>query len=399
MSINRKKIAIVHVLYPPKALGGATRVVVDEIDTITTKYGDDFEVVVFAADIERQPAYQLDVYPYHNYRVYSVSCTATALSNWHHKDDRVAEIFEQFLEFENPDLIHFHCVQILTASILEIAKKKGIPYFVSVHDAWWISDYQFLYDKAGKIYSDGHPDPFAKIELPPGIGLEQSLTRKAYLKRRLNDAVSVLPVSETYKKIYEKNGINNLMTVTNGISSKIDWLRKDTSSTEKLICGHVGGISNHKGFWIFKEAVSELKSDKIEVIVVDHTKNGSYSLKTRWGSTLVNIIGHVDQKDIAKLYGQIDVLFAPSTAPESYGLVSREAAACGCWVVASDVGAIGEDINDESGFRISPTKDSILAILKKLEHDVQKYKEPASPASPRYSEQQTAELVKIFRSI
>lgn len=397
--IKRNKIAIVHVLYPPLALGGATRIVVDEVDTITSKYGDEFEVVVFTADIQRQPPYRLNVYPYAGYRVYSLSITATAQSNWNHRDENVEIAFDNFLEFEKPDIIHFHCIQILTASITEAASKRDIPYFVTAHDAWWISDYQFLHDQSGKIYLDGHPDPFEEFALPNNVSLEQSLTRRAYLKQRLAAAEMVLPVSKTYGSIYRANGIQNLRTITNGISRKVNWQPKDTSYSERLICGHVGGISDHKGFHLFKEAVSKLSSDKIEVLIVDHSKNKNYQSNTRWGSTPVKIIGHVDQENIADLYKQIDVLFAPSVAPESFGLVTREAAACGCWVVASDIGAIGEDVTERNGFTVPPTVAALTEILTHLVTDVEKFKKVAQPDNLRYSDQQTDEVVKLFRGV
>ena len=207
MTTTKKKIAIVNVVFPPKALGGATRVVVDEATILSETYGDDFEIVVFTADVEKRPVHELKVYPYRGFRVYSVSAH---VNNWIDRDAKMAEMFDQFLDFEKPDLVHFHCTQILTGSVVEMAQKRRIANLITVHDAWWISDFQFLIDAAGKVYLDGHPDPFAKITPPDGVTLDQSINRRSYLKGLLAKADGVLAVSDTYRKIYEKNGVSNI---------------------------------------------------------------------------------------------------------------------------------------------------------------------------------------------
>ncbi len=78
--------------------------------------------------------------------------------------------------------------------------------------------------------------------------------------------------------------------------------------------------------------------------VVDHAHDGDYLREEVWGTTPVRIIGRVAQERICDLYADLDVLLAPSLWPESFGLVTREARTAGLWVVASDRGAIGEEI-------------------------------------------------------
>jgi glycosyltransferase involved in cell wall biosynthesis len=392
----KKKIALVNVLFPPKAFGGATRVVVDEATQLKDEYGDKFDVVVFCADAERRPVGELNVYPYDGYRVYGVSAH---INNWNFQDQELGDMFDEFLAFEKPDLIHFHCVQVLTASVVEAAKTRGIPYIVTLHDAWWISDYQFLMDQQGKVYPDGHPDPFEQISLPDNVTFEQSIKRKSFLKSMLAGASRVLAVSDCFRTLYEKNGVLNVQTNKNGISATVGWSNKDTSFTDKVVCAHIGGTSAHKGFDIFQAAVTAVPTSNLEVLIVDHTKPESYSEKTSWGKTPVQIVGHVRQDNIASLYKNIDVLFAPSVWPESFGLVTREAAACGCWIVASSLGGIGEDVGPENGFVIEPTKSALIDTLKKLDRSPKKYKGLSSIGKVRYSSDQARELVTIIDEV
>lgn len=396
---RKKKIAIVNIFYPPKALGGATRVVSDEVFNLIRKYGDEFEVVVFTADTESVNHHAVTVYPHDGYRVYTVVVPLTVETNWHEKNEKISRIFDNFLDLEKPDLVHFHCIQALTASILERTQVRGIPNVVTAHDAWWISDHQFLIDQFGTVYPEGHPDPFERSVLRDGTTLEQSLRRKRYLKGLLNKADGVYAVSETFARIYRLNGIYNALANKNGISNELVWQKKNTQYSRKIVCGHIGGTTMHKGFDIFKTAVSALGPSNIEVVVVDHTKEAAHSTFSKWGNTPVKIIGRIDQEDIVDLYKSLDVVFAPSACAESFGLVTREAAACGCWVVGSNVGAIGEDISDHNGFKIAPNSKEILSVLKTINKQVDKYKKTAEVKPIRYSAAQVDELVVIFREI
>lgn len=397
--VKKKKIALVNIFYPPKAMGGATRIVVDEVSVLVDKYGEEFEVVVFTADTESENHYKVSVYPKDGYRVYSVAVALTISTNWHEKDERVFKIFDEFLAFEKPDLVHFHCIQALTGSIVEATQNRHIPNLITIHDAWWISDHQFLIDQLGTVYPNGHPDPFEKISLRDGTTIEQSLKRRGYLKGLLSKSDGVLAVSDTFRKIYEDNGIANILTNKNGISNEIDWKEKSTGYTKKVVCAHIGGMAGHKGFDVFKQAVCKQALSNIEVLVVDHTKEDGYIEHSQWTGTKITTVGRISQENISDLYRRIDVLFAPSTCVESFGLVTREAVACGCWVVGSNLGAIGEDITVGNGFKIHPTENGIIFALLEIEKSPSKYKELSNTGPIRYSSDQTDELVNIFSNV
>lgn len=207
-----------------------------------------------------------------------------------------------------------------------------------------------------------------------------------------------MAVSDTFRKIYALNGISNVITNKNGISNEIAWQNKNTQHTQNVVCAHIGGMTSHKGFYIFEEAVYALKHNNIEILVVDHSKPENYSKITKWGQTKVNIIGRVSQEKIADLYKKIDVLFAPSTCAESFGLVTREAMACGCWVVGSNIGAISEDITLENGFRVSPTKVEIVSIFDEIDRSPQKFKGLSKSDKTHYSSNQVEELVCVFNN-
>lgn len=100
---------------------------------------------------------------------------------------------------------------------------------------------------------------------------------------------------------------------------------------------------------------------------------------------------------MSDLYAQIDVLFCPSTWPESFGLVSREANAAGCWVVASSLGGIGENITHGlNGFVVDPTVSALGTVIRRIDDHPEPFKESPPAAQVRKVEEQVSELVKYY---
>lgn len=394
------KIALVNVFFPPHSIGGATRVVADQFDALMSDYSDQFDCVVFTSDDKcRHAPYQMSVYPYKGARVYKISVPIINHMDWRAEDKEMEALFGLFLENEQPDLIHFHCIQRLTASVVAVAKEKRIPYIVTVHDAWWISDFQFLVDHQGNVYPEGHPDPYVLSTLPEGVSLDQSLRRRNYLKALLNSADKVLAVSESFAALYRHNGIRNVIVNKNGISP-LTWIPKNTGYSDKVVCAHIGGMAEHKGYFLFKSCIEQINPKNIEVLVVDNAREESYTLHDKWNNVDVTFIGRLRQERIIELYTKIDVLFAPSKWPESFGLAAREALACRCWVVASNLGAIGEDIvAGENGFIVDVATDQEMCeAVRFIDRHAEKFKSYAAAKKIRTAAEQVDELTDIYNS-
>ncbi|MFT7005933.1 MAG: glycosyltransferase involved in cell wall biosynthesis [Colwellia sp.] len=394
----KKKLALVNVFFPPQAIGGATRVVSDNFDILQQQYGDEYELVIFTSDDRCTTPYQLTSYQHQGVTVYRSTILYRENMDWHAQDPEMYKLFEQFIELEQPDLIHFHCVQRLTASVVEAAKDNLVPYVITAHDAWWISDHQFLVDANNNVYPDGHPDIFAPRTLPNNVTLGDSIERLIYYKELLKGAKNLLTVSESFADIYRKNGYPEIQVNKNGISSSVEWTKKQTEHTDKVVCAHIGGMANHKGYFLLKEAIEQQQPQNIEMLIVDHSKEDGYIEQALWGKVSVTFIGRVSQVGVTKLYQKTDVLFAPSMWPESYGLVTREAAACGCWVVASSIGGIGEDvIEGKTGLKVQPELNSLCKAVKTIDANAKKFKQYIEQTDIRMVDKQVVELVEIYQ--
>lgn len=134
---------------------------------------------------------------------------------------------------------------------------------------------------------------------------------------------------------------------------------------------------------------------------MDHALPPGAEKKDRWGTTNVIFRARLPQAQVNRLYAEIDVLAAPSLWPESYGLVTREALSSGCWVIASDQGAIGNGITKANGFRIDVSNTSeLIEVLRKIDKDPSRYlRQISHKPKLRRCSQQAKELLEVYRRI
>ncbi len=397
---KRKKLLFVNVLYPPQSLGGATVVMKNIVDTLKNKR-EDYDLYVFTCDVRNPQPYQLTEYTQDEIHVTSLSVGMSADIDWRYQDAAVYEIFKQYLNFHCPDLIHFHCIQLLTASLLVAAKELEIPYIVTVHDAWWLGDRQFLMDNNGNECDPQLNDPLIAARYTDDIN--NSIVRRRYLAKYLNQATALLAVSNFQAEQYRKNGFTQIRVNRNGIKSQPPLPRKIVSPN-KVRLGFAGGICTHKGYYFLKQAIlsAALQNTELTVIVVDlDTIEGSVR-QEKWGSTLVKFISKLSPEKMPDFFSSIDVLLAPSLWTESFGLITREAVQAGVWVVAANKGGLTEDIRPGiDGDIFSPEgTDELVAILQRIDREPEKYHLPVPPANHiKTIEQQVAELEKVYDEI
>jgi len=292
-------------------------------------------------------------------------------------------------------IVHFHCIQRLTESIVTVTREKEIPYVITAHDGWWVSDKQYLTDSNDRIatYQFGSENLNSLIA---------GSSRRYALQAEIEGADSVLAVSESFGEIYKSTGLDNVCVIENGLS-RLKPVARNRSAGDKVRLAHIGGMQRHKGLFAVKNAmVSSTELSNLELLVVDHAATpGSYREKV-WGSTTVKIIAKTSQSNIADLYSNIDVLMAPSIWPESYGLVTREAIHCGCWVIASDRGAIGSCVEEGKNGHVVSVDDSseLREVLLTIDANPKLYMEaPAFDTNLRDSDHQVDDLVELYSKI
>ena len=241
-----------------------------------------------------------------------------------------ATTFAAYLDRVRPDLIHFHCIQQLTASLIDVARERSIPYVVTAHDGWWISDRQFLIDDKGV--------PVARS------GNWGDARRLARLRECLLGAAATIGVSRSHAELYRERGIANTILIANG-SEQLPGVTPPPQDGPVWL-GLLGGIGLAKGEQLLREALRKRYFRQLRFLVVDHTMPEGAVRYELWGFNEVKIVGKTSFDNVGSLYSAIHVLLAISVCAESFGLVAREAQRLGRWVVASNRGGMADDLTD-----------------------------------------------------
>jgi glycosyltransferase involved in cell wall biosynthesis len=388
-----KRVLVVNVFFPPQAVGGATRVVSDNVLDLHRLYGDQLDIEVFTAIEGAQEPYRLSTYVWNGIRVTGVTTPDEPNIDARLTDRQMGAAFASCLDRFRPEIIHFHCIQRLTLTVCQVAKARGIPYYVTVHDGWWISDTQFLVDSCGALDLYDYTEPMAELARHGA----KRFIRMTHCAEALTGAAKVLAVSERFAALYERCGVQNVAVTENGVPS-MAMIPRSVSPQGRVRLAHVGGVSLHKGYNVFKAAVMLSQFKNLEILIVDHALQHGIEHRSTWGTTPVCFRGKLPQTEVAGLYRDIDVLIAPSVWPESFGLVVREALAAGCWVVTSDRGAVGQDVSAGCGHIVSvDTYQELQEVLQLIDANPERYLGPIETRPVlKPAQEQAIELAALY---
>lgn len=383
----KPKLLVVNVFYPPQSLGGATRVVADNVAHLLDHHDDAFEVDVLTTLDGGKTAHEVHAVSHSGARIWAVTNDAT-LSERAMRDPVMDARVEALLDHIAPDIVHVHCVQRLGAGIIDACRRRGIPYVLTLHDGWWASPQQFITgpDGAPSLYD------FNARALPERVQIA---------RRCIMDAAAALAVSEPFAQLHRDAGLSNVQALSNGVSALPDRLLQPAPEG-RVRLGLIGGASRHKGYDLLRAALTARAFEHLDLIVSDHSLPPGAEVHEVWNKTPVLRIPRQPQPQVGALYGRFDVLMAPSVWPESFGLVTREAMALGLWVVASDRGAIGADIVEGENGHVVPVDDhrALTQILAEIDADPARYTQPPPhKATLRTASEQGDALVALYRDI
>ena len=387
---KRCKLLVLNVFFAPQSIGGATRVAQDQVKALVDQLGDQWEVTVLCTEQapwqhvdpdrvealdpnaepcqiwERQQPLAVDVHAWHGARVVRLS---VPLRPWREHDDVNVEAFcRRWMPDESFDLIHAHCLQVLSVAPLRVARELGIPYIVTLHDGWWLSPRQFLTRVNGRPVPVD--DPLGHLDRPDQV--EPSVVARDQQRRRdladvLRGAAARLAVSQAFADLHHQAGIDDVTVLENRWQPMPSAQpRQQRAADQPLRCCFVGGMGLHKGMAVLQSAVMQAEPAEpgLQLTVIDSTLQVGDRYDLIWGHTAVQFLPSIPMAEMADFYADNDVLLAPSTWPESYGLVTREALSAGLWVVASDIGALAEPIqHGVNGHRVRPNDSEALAMV------------------------------------
>ena len=194
---------------------------------------------------------------------------------------------------------------------------------------------------------------------------------------RLDECIAVSPAARDYVSTYFPGSYR---VIPNGVdvalfgNSELPPVRQFSEGFNLLF---VGRLEPRKGFHYLMQAYARVKMalPQARLLVVGPYTDGDRLPYERELHRLqlrdVHFIGYVPEEELARYYQSSQVLCAPSTGFESFGMVLLEAMAAGTPIVASDIEGYRRVVNHQAEGLLVPPKDETAladALIHLLKH-------------------------------
>ena len=295
-------------------------------------------------------------------------------------NEELNNVYEEVLQSLNIDILHINHLINHSFDLIETSKKLNIPYVLNIHDFYYLcpsihllnSKYEYC-NLECLINNWG----CGGLKLDDSSNLDGIIkTWRKYSLNLLNEAyLNIFPSKSTldlYKKVYPD--LDNVKIIEHG--RDFNKIKPAYQLPEKIpikiaIPGH---ISLHKGSLLIKDIKNLDINNNLEL----HFLGTSIPLLKEYG---INH-GRYKREEFNWIIQEINPSFIAilSTTPETYSHTLSESWNCGIPVIASNLGALRERINETGGGWLvdyrNPQKihDKIIDISKNKEDYLDKVK-------------------------
>lgn len=344
-----------------------------------------------------------------------------------------------------PDVVHVTSCANLSASVIFTARDHHIPVVLTLADYWFICPRFTLQHGAGHI-CDAAVTAWeclrclswgAKIYRWPGKVLPQSALqwllvtmgknpflsrqrgliglvgdmadRRQTLQRAFDCAEIVLAISHHLREVFIKSeqlSGSKIHVHEWGLPSMEPNTQKELLSGNSLRLAYFGRLTPSKGVHILLDAFHKLSGNiKLHLYGTANKQNTDYAEQLKnmaANSSRILFHGAYQRSDMSTLLQQTDLVIVPSIWPETYNLVAREALLAHVPVVASNIGALTEAVQDQqNGILFEPgNADELAVILQRLINNPELLVNLTSQAPQiKTIEQEVNELLSLYRTI
>lgn len=370
-SFDGKRVIFASNYYPPKCLGGAEIIAHNQAKAMLK----DGTVKGVSFSLEMTDSKTPGSVIYEEYEgiivirvvVYSDIAESNRI-NFYNRD--INEVFEELCKLIKPDVVHCHNLIGMSLGIIDVARNLNIRTCITLHDNWGFCYKNILLDNFGVFCKDFYncsccrdAITYKGIHIPIGL-------RRAYIKRTVSKADCYISPSRYLADTYVSAGFDSskMNVISNGIDvDRFSSVKKNPSSKIRITV--IAYFGNHKGIDYLIKALALLKRDDVVINLVGsgEEENTYRILAKEYGITdQIKIWGRIDNSKISEVYAETDIYCLPSKWPENQPVSITEAMACSIPVVASNIGGIGELVEDGvTGFLFEP--QNAESLKEKLE--------------------------------
>lgn len=255
-----------------------------------------------------------------------------------------------------PDIIHLHNLHncyINLKLLFDYIKEQNISVVWTLHDCWAFTGQcsHFTEAQCEKWLTGCYECP--QIEKYPASRVDK--TKEMYLYKRewftgVKKMTIVTPSNWLAKKVkvsflkeYPVKVINNGIDLSVFKPRNSNFREKYSLEHKKIILGVAHSWSKSKGLDIFTGLASRLRED-YQVVLVGLTAEQMKELP----SNILGLQATNNREELAEIYTAVDYFVNPSIE-ETMGLVTVEAIACGTPTIVSNLTAVPEMVNEDSG--------------------------------------------------
>lgn len=371
--------------------------------------------VFFRINNPKEKEYSLAKNNYEGLETYAINRTLRFCHSFEdtYSDSTINKKFGALLDEISPDVVHIHHLLFLSCGIINEIKNRDIPFLYTLHD-YWLMCYRgqmvkddltmckgyfasecadclkyllsmrkhsmYFYNIFRKIFS-GYPlEVLKKIYFSfASLGLLQSSGKIRKWRDSLAgiyaDANLFIAPSRFIKNKFIEYGISEkkIIYLPNGFDSRgVTFIPKTKS--DALRFGYAGVLLPTKGLDVLLSAFKNITHENIKLSI--YGKIASYSgfedyprlLKKMIGDDKrIKLKGPYDNKNVADIFSDIEILIVPSIWPENAPLVIQEAFLSNAPVIASRIGGIPELVTDGvNGLLFNP--GDIKDLKEKMEY-------------------------------
>jgi glycosyltransferase involved in cell wall biosynthesis len=288
----------------------------------------------------------------------------------------IARDFGTYLDEVRPAVLHVHHLAGHSASLLSVARRRGIPILYQVQDWWPVCARVNFFDSGHALCSGPAPSKCARCHpmtnLQPGAVANSLLhrARRMWMRAQLANVDAVVMGSQFIADSYRRWRVLPSNTPVHVVPYGVPMhepriLPRGLTSSRPLRFGYIGALLPHKGVHLCIQAFRELSGGQAELHVWGSSEDRAYvsALESSAADAgHIHFHGAFAETEKAALLRSLDVLLMPSIGLESFGLVAREAMEQGVPVLASRRGALPELLTEgKGGDLFDPADPSDLA--------------------------------------
>jgi len=271
------------------------------------------------------------------------------------RDAAMLNATTRILQSIQPDVVHIQHLMGFPLEMMGVLQQQNTPYILSLHDFWLaclntqlITNFDQQLCEGPSLLKCSHC-LVARANLPDAtrLGFAPLLAhRQARLRPVIQQARAIIANSRFVQRWFAAHGY-----------TAADWpiieVGIDLPSTPQVGQGDIhapnrfafiGSVAWQKGVHVLIEAFNAMPVNTQLTIAGDLTVDPAYVRRLRSLATHpgIRFVGKLSRAQVWGLLNETDVVAVPSQVHETASLIAREALAAGCYVLASDLGALSE---------------------------------------------------------